>query len=129
MTSPVPGASIGSGMTAKAMCHWPLRQVTRNVFAFGRSPRVRRKRTQPQPGTFTCAHRLLSLCATTERPMICLPVFAFSFGVPFGSNSGTRSVPMTRKPSCTCFLRHVGSPNPDVNRAFLAWAKSPSACC
>ncbi|MFF6780104.1 hypothetical protein [Streptomyces sp. NPDC012510] len=36
---------------------------------------------------------------------------------------------MPRKPSCTCFLRQVGSPNPDVKRAFLAWAKSFKACC
>lgn len=35
MTSPVPGASTSSGMTAKAMCHCPLRKVTRNVFADG----------------------------------------------------------------------------------------------
>ena len=35
MTSPVPGAATGAGMTANAMCHRPLRKVTRNVFAFG----------------------------------------------------------------------------------------------
>ncbi len=61
--------------------------------------------------------------------MTCLPVFAFSFGEPFGSNSGTRSVPMTRKPSCRYLFRQVGSPKLDVNRAFLALAKSLSACC
>ncbi|MEU0676538.1 hypothetical protein ABZ330_27260 [Streptomyces sp. NPDC006172] len=61
--------------------------------------------------------------------MTCLPVFAFSFGDPSASDSGTRSVPMTLKPSCRCFLRQVGSPNPDVKRAFLARAKSFKACC
>ncbi|MFC4506357.1 hypothetical protein, partial [Streptomyces vulcanius] len=65
---------------------------------------LRRKRTQPQPGTFTCAHRRFSLRTTTERPMTCLPVFAFSFTEPSAWYSGTRSVPMTRKPSCTNFL-------------------------
>ncbi|MGY3205197.1 hypothetical protein ACVW19_005712 [Streptomyces sp. TE5632] len=122
-TSPVPGAPIGSGLTAKAMCHCWLRKVTRKVFATGSAVRVRRKRTQPQPGTFTRAHRRLSFCTTTERPMTCRP-WAFSLGVPSGPDSGTRSVPMTRKPSCTCFLRQVGSPNPEANRAFLALAKS-----
>ena len=61
--------------------------------------------------------------------MTCLPVFAFSFGDPSAWYSGTRSVPMTRKPSWTCFLRQAGSPNPAVNWAFLARAKSFSACC
>jgi hypothetical protein len=35
ITSPVPGAGVGSGMTANAMCHCPLRKVTRNVLASG----------------------------------------------------------------------------------------------
>ncbi|MER6159984.1 hypothetical protein ABT147_31270 [Streptomyces sp. NPDC001868] len=62
ITAPVPGTGVGSGKTANAMCHCPLRKVT-------------------------------------------------------------------RKPSCTCFLRQVGSPNPDVNLTLLALAKSFSACC
>ncbi|MGJ3561692.1 hypothetical protein ACR6C2_39210 [Streptomyces sp. INA 01156] len=38
-------------------------------------------------------------------------------------------MPITRKPSCWCFLRQVGSPNPEANRAVLALAKSFRACC
>lgn len=53
MTSPVPGAAIGSGMIAKATCHWPLPKVTRKVFACGSPARLRRNRTQPHPGTLT----------------------------------------------------------------------------
>ncbi|CAM5251650.1 hypothetical protein SHIRM173S_07476 [Streptomyces hirsutus] len=60
--------------------------------------------------------------------MTCPPP-AFSFGVPSASHSGTRSVPITRKPSCLCFLRQAGSPNPEAKRAALALAKSCSACC
>ncbi|WP_327726165.1 hypothetical protein OG920_26045 [Streptomyces europaeiscabiei] len=61
--------------------------------------------------------------------MTCLPVFAFSFGDPSAWYSGTRSVPMPRKPSCRNFLRQVGSPNLDLKRALLARAKSFNACC
>jgi hypothetical protein len=61
--------------------------------------------------------------------MTCLPVFALSFGPPSVPNSGTRSVPMTRNPSCRYFLRQVGSPNPEVNLDFLTLAKSFSAYC
>ena len=65
ITVSLPGASTGSGTTAKAMCHCPLRKVTRYVFAAGSfAPlpwALRRKRTHPQPGTFTCAHRRFSL--------------------------------------------------------------------
>ncbi|WP_242620872.1 hypothetical protein [Streptomyces sp. BK239] len=86
ITPPVPGAGTGSGTTANATCHCPLRKVPRNVFAsggFAPLPRaLRRKRTQPQPGTLTCAHRRLSRRTTTERPMTGLPVLAFSFGDP-----------------------------------------------
>ncbi|MEU0676539.1 hypothetical protein ABZ330_27265 [Streptomyces sp. NPDC006172] len=67
ITPPVPGtgagtgtgtgAGTGSGMTANAMCHCPFLSVTRKVFASGSfAPlpwALRRKRTQPHPGTLT----------------------------------------------------------------------------
>src|ERR1035437_9484184 len=104
-TPPVPGAGIGSGITANAICQRPARsRVMRYDFQCMRA-RLRLNCSQPILGTSTLDRARLS--RRTRNP----------------------AGPTIRKPSSSPALRHVGRLWVPAKNLCHAWSRSRNACC